>query len=129
MSWESLERLGWLTRFPTAAISALAVEAGPVKGASYCRRCVFLNPLEVESPYWKRDWLAPTASVCSIHNERLTVLPAARVRGSANMLKLIRTDGRHEQMLKEKGRRGGIGINYGPLAGSKSHNIMSRALR
>lgn len=31
------------------------------------------------------------------------------------MLKLIQTVSRHEQMLKEKGRRGGIGINYGPI--------------
>jgi hypothetical protein len=30
---------------------------------------------------------------------------------------LIRTVGRHEQMLKEKGCRGGIGINYGPIGG------------
>jgi hypothetical protein len=30
-------------------------------------------------------------------------------------LKLIRTVGRHEQMLKEKGRQGSIGINYGPI--------------
>ena len=71
------ERLGWLTRFPAAAISALGVEPNPVKGMGtlYCRRCVFLNPLEVESPYWKRDWLLPTASVCPSHNERLTILP------------------------------------------------------
>jgi TniQ len=117
MSWESLERLGWLTRFPAAAISALAVEPAPlkIKGTSYCRRCVFLNPLEVESPYWKRDWLLPAAALCPIHKEPLTILPAARVRGSANMLKLIQTVSRHEQMLKEKGRRGGIGINYVPI--------------
>ena len=117
MSWESLERLGWLTRFPAAAISALALEPAAVKGNGtlYCRRCVFLNPLESSRLIRKRDWLLPTASVCPIHNERLTVLPAARARGSANMLKLIRTVGRHEQVLKEKGRRGGIGINDGPI--------------
>jgi hypothetical protein len=117
MSWESLERLGWLTRSLPAAISALAVDPGPVKskGTLYCRRCVFLNPLEVESPYWKRDWFLPTESVCPIHKERLTVLPAGRVRASANMLKLIRAVSRHERMLKEKGSRGGIGINYGPI--------------
>jgi hypothetical protein len=31
------------------------------------------------------------------------------------MLKLIRAVSRHEQRLKEKGRRGGIGINYEPI--------------
>ena len=41
--------------------------------------------------------------------------PCRTVHRSANMLKLIRTVGRHEQMLKEKGCRGGIGINYGPI--------------
>ena len=59
MSWGSLERLRWLARFPVAAMSGLAVEPAAVKGKGtwYCRRCVFLNPLEVESPYFEESLL------------------------------------------------------------------------
>jgi hypothetical protein len=110
MSTDTLERLCWLTRVPAGVISALAAEQ--VARTSYCCRCVFLNPIEVESPYWKRAWLLPNASVCAVHNQRLTVLPAEQVRRSANMQKLIEAVSRHERRLEMKGRRGGIGVNY-----------------
>ena len=98
MSSPTLERLGWLTRIAPGAISALAVETASVKarGTWYCCRCVFINPMEVESPYWKRGWLLANVSYCVVHKERLVVLPAGKVRVCANMLELIRAVGKHE---------------------------------
>jgi hypothetical protein len=115
MSSETLERLCWLTRFPLHATSALEVTEVNVRSALYCRRCVFLNPLEVESPYWKRDWLLPNVFFCSAHKERLTALPDGRVRACANMLELIRAVSRNEKRRKERGLTQGIGTNYEPI--------------
>lgn len=92
-------RLGSMTRVPIPQIASLALEAtdGLLRASSYCRRCVFLNPLEVESPYWKRDWLSPTVVECEVHRLRLSALPAWRVRLCQNMSKLIRTVGKVER--------------------------------
>jgi hypothetical protein len=117
MSSGTLERLCWLTRFPPHAISALEAteSAVNVRSVLYCRRCVFLNPLEVESPYWKRDWLLTNVPFCTVHKERLIALPAGRVRACANMLELIRAVSKYEKWRKERGLRQGIGTNYEPI--------------
>ena len=113
MSSQSLERLGCLTRIAPAAISALAVQTVSVKARStwYCCRCVFINPMEDESPYWKRGWLLANASSCAVHKERLVVLPAGKVRACTNMLELIRAVGKYEKSRKERGLGHGIGMN------------------
>ncbi len=59
---------------------------------------MFLNPLAVESPYWKREWLAPEAFTCRVHRVRLTTLPASKARNGINMPKLI--------LLEERRGRG-----------------------
>ena len=99
MSENTCARLGWITRTHGDTISSLAIAAThvPRRGAAYCSKCVFLNPEEIESPYWKREWLAPEALVCSIHRVELTTLPARKVRRSANMMKLIREVGKYER--------------------------------
>lgn len=99
MSEDTRARLAWITRTRAEIISSLTVAATTATrwGAPYCRRCVFLNPIEVESPYWKREWLSPEALVCTIHRTELTTLPARRVRQSGNMMKLLRTVGKYEQ--------------------------------
>lgn len=33
----------------------------------YCSKCLFLNPLEVESPYWHAAWLEPGCTRCRAH--------------------------------------------------------------
>ena len=97
-------RLGSMTRVPIVQIARLALEAidEAPRTASYCCRCVFLNPLEVESPYWKRDWLSPSAIECVIHRLRLSALPAWRVRQCQNMSKLIPTVGKVERERRHR---------------------------
>ncbi len=99
-------RLEWLARISRDAIRSLIVEAkrGPTRHALYCPKCVFLNPLEVESPYWKREWLAPEAFMCRAHRVRLTALPASKARYSVNMSKLILQVSKHERKLRDRTR-------------------------
>lgn len=104
---DSAERLAVLTHLPSAVV-ALFVDTASVlqapQAAYYCHRCVFLNPVEVESPYWKRDWLEPRAAPCPIHAAPLTRLPAGEVRRAANMQALIRTVGRLERHRSSAGK-------------------------
>ena len=95
----TLERLCALTRLPTASIAELtsANWLGKMRGAPYCSRCVFLNPDEVESPYWKREWLVPDALVCDVHDLPLALLKAREVRASRNTPDLITRVGRQER--------------------------------
>ncbi len=117
MSTTSLDRLCTLTRLPAAAISALATGETPARGQGtrYCRRCVFLNHLEIESPYWKRDWLLLGPPTCAVHDLQLTDLPAREVRGSQNMLTLIKRVGQQELERREAARSGGIGRIREPI--------------
>jgi len=99
LSEHARARLEWLAGIPRDTISSLIVQAkrGPTRHALYCRECVFLNPLEVESPYWKREWLAPEAFMCRVHRVRLTALPASKARYSINMPKLIMQVGKSSE--------------------------------
>jgi hypothetical protein len=96
-------RLEWLARISRDTISSLLVETtkDTTPHALYCGKCVFLNPLEVESPYWKREWLAPEAFMCRVHRVRLKALPASKARYSVNMPKLILQVGKYELKLRE----------------------------
>jgi len=103
VSDDTQERLKALSRTARNDIKRLTVDAtgAAAQRAAYCQRCVFLNPLEVESPYWKREWLSPESFTCAVHAVRLVTLPAWRVRRCENMLKLIRTVGRYERARRE----------------------------
>ena len=106
LSEHTQARLERLARISRDTISSLVVEAkrGPTRHALYCRKCVFLNPLEVESPYWKRAWLSPEALMCRVHRVRLTAMPASRARYSINMPKLILQVSKHERKLRDSTR-------------------------
>ena len=109
----SLSKLSCLTRMSGVAISALSVGAAPrLLGAPYCKRCVFLNPLEVESPYWKKSWLMPGASVCDVHGLPLVTLSASLARDTRNMLDLIKRVGRLERERRELARSDDVGRRH-----------------
>ena len=109
----SLSKLSELTRMPGDAISALSVGvAERLPGAPYCSRCVFLNPLEVESPYWKKTWLVPDASVCDVHGLPLLTLTASLARDARNMLDLIKRVGRLERQRRELARSVDVGRRH-----------------
>lgn len=113
LSSVSLSKLSCMTRMPGGAISALSIDAAErLPGAPYCSRCVFLNPLEVESPYWKRNWLAPGASVCDVHSWPLVTLGSSSARGSGNMRDLIKRVGRFERQRRELARSDVLGRRH-----------------
>ena len=89
---DTIERLARLTRLDEARIPAPTPYDSdqPTRYALYCRRCVFLNHAEVESPYWQETWLTARDSACEIHRLPLATLRARLVRESHNMLGLLK---------------------------------------
>ena len=63
----------------------------------YCARCVFLNPLDVTAPIWRREWLDQSQPGCSVHGDEFQTLPAGRVLACTNLDKLLAMVSRKEQ--------------------------------
>ena len=69
----TLKRIARLVRIPADALNELQTPAAWVtdrRRLPVCGACLFVNPLDVTSPYWMRAWLAPHAAPCDIHAER-----------------------------------------------------------
>lgn len=74
-----------------------AGDSAPAPNAAlwYCHKCFFLNPVEVESPYWRAAWLSQVPGSCSIHRVAYDRLPVAALSKARNMAKLLTYIGRH----------------------------------
>jgi hypothetical protein len=55
----TLDALSDLARINRSLLHAMEspVEWADATRAAYCPRCIFLNPVDVTQPFWKRDWL------------------------------------------------------------------------
>ena len=77
-----LTRLAALTHVNIDRLVAIQTPAAWVsdrRGLPYCFECLALNPLDVFSPRWKREWLNPVATVCQIHDHRLQTISSFRL--------------------------------------------------
>ena len=57
----TLDALTDLARINLSRLRALETPAqwSDSTRATYCPRCIFLNPEDVTQPFWKREWLDP----------------------------------------------------------------------
>ena len=89
----TLQRLAALARVEPITLANLA-SGGPVAAAGptiwFCCRCFFLNPLEVESPYWHAAWLAMEPAYCPVHNVAPRAAAAWRPRQGAQHREAVR---------------------------------------
>ena len=69
----------------------------------YCARCLFLNPVDVRAPYWKRQWLDPAAERCAVHGTTLSDVSVTPLRRACNFNRVLGIIGR----LEERRRLGG----------------------
>jgi hypothetical protein len=80
---------------------------------------VFLNPAEVESPYWHQAWLALGAAICVTHRLPLATLKGGLVRRSHNLPDLLKRVGRQElerrELARADGRKSRIGTICEPI--------------
>lgn len=97
---QTLENLADLARLEPTALQAIEIPEAwgrRRKHYRYCPRCVFLNPEDVGSPYWKRCWLDPAVAPCEVHATPLRVIPCARVRRCLNLAQLLSQVSRYER--------------------------------
>lgn len=101
----TIEMLARLARVDPATLSAMqGLAAEPVQSPqlAYCPSCLFLNPLDVTSPCWKREWLVPSASGCAIHARPLRRLPGTALQACDNFDKLLRVISRRERQRRAR---------------------------
>ena len=68
----------------------------------YCAQCVFLNPLDVTAPIWRRDWLDQNLSACPMHGVNFRTVSSARVIACKNLNELIQLVSRQERNLRNQ---------------------------
>jgi TniQ len=91
-SARTLGRLADLARLEPAVLRAIETPDAWThrrKQYLYCARCVFVNPEDVASPYWKRQWLSPAATLCDVHASPLRAIPSGRVNRCLNLVLLL----------------------------------------
>jgi len=96
-------RLAALTRISAERILDIPVAPhweGPRSHYCYCARCVFLNPLDVAAPIWRREWLDQNMSACPTHGDEFQTLRASRVLACKNLDMLLVLASRHEHDLR-----------------------------
>ncbi|MDM0066781.1 hypothetical protein [Variovorax sp. J31P207] len=100
----TVDRLAALTRISRDRIKDIRVPPpweGPRKHFCYYARCVFVNPLDVAAPIWRREWLEQNLSVCPIHGNEFQTLQAGRGLACKNLDKLLALVSCQERQLRD----------------------------
>lgn len=92
---ESLQRLAWLARLPPTAISALRCERSPPRRLTFCHLCLFLNPVHIEEPYWRADWIGQTDFQCATHSVQLAYVWNSFTARARNLTRLLAHISKH----------------------------------
>lgn len=75
----------------------------------YCFDCLVLNPFDVFSPRWKRDWLDPHTAVCQVPDHRLNALALCTLRICRNLTAVLREIGKRQRKGRQQRQNLGIG--------------------
>jgi hypothetical protein len=86
----ALARLCHLCALPQGAIEAMRATTPAGPRLWYCFNCLFMNPVEVESPYWRTDWLKPDCVPCRRHPDHWEYILPSDVGKRLNMRRLLR---------------------------------------
>ena len=62
----------------------------------YCAHCLFMNPVDVAAPKWKRQWLNPEVTPCEVHGKPLASIGSSALRRCENFDQTFRVIGRLE---------------------------------
>lgn len=86
----TLDKLAALARLNVAELKALQWPLGATpaqcgrRQLAYCPSCLFLNPLDVTAPCWKREWLVSVMSTCPIHLRPMQNVSSLSLRKCGN---------------------------------------------
>ena len=104
----TIDRLARLARVDPERLYAMqGLPARPAQAThlAYCPSCLFLNPLDITAPCWRKEWFAVSSGGCAIHAQPWTHLSITSLRKCDNFDKLLRVISRHERHRRAQ-RRG-----------------------
>lgn len=91
-----LAYFAWLDKQQLQEIQTPAAWVVTKRYESYCAHCLFVNPVDVMSPRWKRAWLDPAARYCEVHGTPLATIACGALRRCENFDKTFKAVGRVE---------------------------------
>ena len=97
---QELARLAWLARLEVQRLQEIQTPNAWVverRGFAYCAPCLFLNPVDVTAPRWKREWLDPAATWCDEHGAQLALVAPGKLRRCSNFTQTVKAIGRLER--------------------------------
>jgi hypothetical protein len=95
----TIGRLAYLARLDEQQLQEIQTPAAwavAKRGEAYCAHCLFVNPVDVTSPRWKRAWLHPETRHCEVHGTPLATIACGVLRQCQNFDKTIKAVGRLE---------------------------------
>ena len=95
-------RLAKLCRMEPAALFALSDAPAEDRntGFGYCHTCLFLNPLDVTTPYWRALWLRGEALPCQKHGGSYDHVTGSVLKSARNLTQLLRFISRRRELSK-----------------------------
>lgn len=99
-----LDRLSRVSGISTARLAAMrSATSLTTRVFRYCFHCLFLNPVEVESPYWHARWLEVGSRACTHHPDQWEQITQTALRQHRNMAKLTRfISRRHAYRMRQR---------------------------
>lgn len=100
MDEQVLIRLALLTHIGVPRLEVLQTPTAWVSDRDrllYCFDCLVLNPVDIFSPRWKRDWLDPHTAVCQVPGHRLNMLTPCTLRLCGNLTAVLREVGKRQR--------------------------------
>jgi len=107
LNTEVLQRLARLARMKVEMLQAIQTPdswSGDCRNVLYCRVCLFVNPEDVFSPMWKRQWFDLQNQHCTVHHKPLESLPSRTIRQCSNFDAVLKTISRKEERLRRMQR-------------------------
>lgn len=98
ISGDAVSRLGHLARLSREEVERTLRFAGQkAEGYPCCFTCLVLNPWEVESPYWRLEWMSER-SICEHDNSSWERASPGLLKQAKNMSQLVGVLSRRRQM-------------------------------
>ncbi|MBT2324321.1 hypothetical protein J7E62_18405 [Variovorax paradoxus] len=92
-------RLARLARLDEAKLHEIQTPIGTAANGRtqlYCAHCLFVNPVDVTAPRWKRGWLNPEGACCEVHGTPLASIASSKLRRCRNFDQTLKMVGRLE---------------------------------
>ena len=101
---EVLDKLAWLGRIDIRYLQQIQSPSDAMSeyGCLYCSTCLFLNPADVFSPYWRRHWFQPSFRHCSLHPNSIDWLPRGVSRDCKNFDSILKAASRRARIKYER---------------------------